>query len=230
MFVIIIHGDNIAASRQKLTHVIAEAKEKGSVIVHLDAKTLTRATLESAVSAQSLFSQPTLVVIEGLFSLPVSKKRSELIAFVGAADVSVVLWDKKEVTKTQLKNFPSAQSLVFKSSSFLFKWLENVSSQPSSLELFHQACEHDGAEMCFVMLQRQLRLLIQAKENHPIVGPPFVVNKLKQQAARFTLPQLLQLHRRFLELDWQQKTSQSRLSLQQNLDLLLLSLFEKSFS
>ena len=80
----------------------------------------------------------------------------------------------------------------------------------------------EGAEpfYLFSMFVRQFRLLIQVKEmaeagERPagmaaqLRMPPFVVDKLAQQAQGFTLPQLEQIYGRLLEIDVQTKTGQA---------------------
>lgn len=80
----------------------------------------------------------------------------------------------------------------------------------------------EGAEpfYLFTMFVRQFRLLIQVKEM-AVAGerpatmaaqlrlPPFVANKLAQQAAGFTLPQLEQIYARLLQIDVETKTGQA---------------------
>ncbi len=54
--------------------------------------------------------------------------------------------------------------------------------------------------------------------------PPFMAAKLRRQLQTFTEQQLLQLHRKLLELDLEQKTSRQPLSLAAQLELLLATM------
>ena len=81
---IILHGDNTVSSRNELAKLLSQAKEHDTEIVRIDAKSLTRATLESSLGEQDLFGTPKLIVIETLHSLPKSKKKNELVELVAA--------------------------------------------------------------------------------------------------------------------------------------------------
>ncbi|MEJ2748176.1 MAG: hypothetical protein P8183_09760, partial [Anaerolineae bacterium] len=72
----------------------------------------------------------------------------------------------------------------------------------------------------FIMIVRQIRLLIQAKEladegqRPPAISKAmnvhsFVANKLYQQAQQFSLPQLEQIYRHLLEVDVGVKTGRN---------------------
>lgn len=230
----ILHGENTVQSRNTLFQYISEAKTKNTQVTHLDAKTLTLSLLEQALGNTNLFAEPQLLIIEELHSLPKSKKKDELIEYIGHSasmdGIEVVLWEKRDLTATMLKKFPTARADQFKLSSTLFIWLDQLSGQKNplqvkkNLELFHKALQNDGDFMCFSMLTRQIRLLIQAQENNFAAMAPFMIGKLKKQSATFTLDQLLALHHKLLIIDLNEKTSNSRLSLGQELELLLIGL------
>lgn len=242
---LIIHGENTIKSRDKLTSLVQAARAAKLDVLRLLGKELTLAVLEEAFAASSLFGTDKIIVIEELHSLPKSGKKEQLIAAVGEqASIesqsgtglvalgsttlpAIILWEKRQLTPTMLKKFGKAQSEEFKSSSVLFKWLDGfgVSRDKSGqLKELHQIYDQDGAEFLFAMLARQVRLLLSAKDDGQLKGAPFIVTKLKKQAAAFGLEKLLQLHSQLLEIDRQQKTSATRLTLQQQLDLLVLSL------
>jgi len=78
--------------------------------------------------------------------------------------------------------------------------------------------------MCFVMLARQIRLLIKIKDGSIPPGPPFMIAKLKKQAQDFTLEKLLKIHDQLFMIDQAAKTSGSFFTLGQELDLLTVNL------
>ncbi len=224
---LIIHGDNIIQSRQKLKEVLDQARQTGLEIIRVEAKNLTEAALEELLGATDLFGTGNFIIIEGLHSLPRSKKKDALIERVASHQTdNLVLWEKRSLTKTMLKKFPQAKTEEFKSSSATFKWLELLGTpkQKQKLELLHQGIAADSDYFCFIMLIRQIGLLIQVKDGGKIAGPPFVVQKIKSQAAKLTLAQLLEVHEKLYRLDLRQKTSKSPLNLAQELDLITLSL------
>jgi|SRR5579859_952925 len=226
---IILHGENTVLSRNTLFQLIADANAKHQRVVRLEAKQLDLPTLEIALGGESLFGEEKVIVVEELHSLPTSKRKDELIKFLGSANAhSLILWEKRDLTPTMLKKFPGAKQEQFKVTNALFKWLDSLSGNTKqniqSLSLLHQALEKDGDFMCLSMLIRQTRLLISAKENHLEGMPPFMIGKTKKQAASFSLEQLLKIHHQLLQMDIEEKTSASNMSLAQKLELLVVTL------
>lgn len=232
---IIIHGDHTAASRIKLVEIIDSVKKAGIKIQRLEAKSLTLAQLENALQSHDLFGSNRTVVIEGLHSLPKSAQKNALITMVTKSPVDIILWEQRELTKTMLKPFSKAEVHVFKVAKTIFSWLDSLTgdhhdggagkgNNERSVKLFHQALQQEDVVFLFIMLARQVRLLIQVKDGGQIAGPPFMISKLKKQANTFSLDQLLVIHRKILELDVGMKTSSNTLTLVQELDLLHLGL------
>jgi hypothetical protein len=232
----ILHGENTLQSRNQLLKYTAAAREQGKLIQHVDAKSLDRPSLEQLLGSESLFAEPKLIVIEELQSLPKSKKKDELIDMLGqragesSETIELIVWEKRDLTATMLKKFPSAQTEQFKLSSSLFTWLDSLSGQKNTaqtkrmIELLDKALQSDGDFMCFSMLTRQIRLLIQTKDNALGNMAPFMIGKLKKQGTTFTFDQLLNIHHRLLTLDTQQKTSTTRLSMSQELEVLMVEM------
>jgi hypothetical protein len=232
----ILHGENTTQSRNQLFAAISAAKQGNMQIVQVDAKSLDRVLLEHILGSDSLFAEEKLAIISELHTLPKSKRKDELIEMLAqhaagtGTTTEIILWEKRDLTATMLKKFPTAKLEHFKLSSTLFTWLDTISGQKSAphmtkmIELFHKAVITDGDFLCFSMLIRQARLLIQAKEGQVGSMPPFMIGKLKKQTETFSLPQLLSLHHKLLIIDATQKTSQSRLNLTQELELLLVTL------
>lgn len=224
---VILHGENVVKSREKLVSMIEEAKAAGKEIERLNAKQLTLADLETSLQKTSLFGTEQVVIIEELHSLPRSKKKNQLIEIVSQANVEVILWEKRDLTKTMLKQFPKATVEHFKLTNSLFSWLDVFNPKTPTdkhLKLLHKAQQANGEQMCFMMLARQIRLLIQLKDGGRPAGPPFVINKLTNQARDFSLDQLLKLHQQLYTIDMAAKTSASYLTLGQQLDLLAANL------
>jgi len=238
----ILHGESIVQSRNSLVVLEATAKEASKQIQSINAKNLDLPILEQLLGSENLFAEPQLLVIEELHSLPKSKKKDALIEMLGnfanASDTSsgnsgggaesteVILWEKRELTPTMLKKFPGARADQFKLSSALVSWLDSCGGNDKNrqMQLLEKALVSDGDFMCFSMLARQVRLLIQAKDGGVIAGAPFVISKLKSQCRAFSIDQLLQLHSQLLKIDLGQKTSSSKFNLAQELELLVVGL------
>lgn len=231
---IIIHGENTINSRQKLIEVIDLAKNQKQEIVRQESKTLNEAELEEILGSSDLFGTQKTIIIEGLHSLQTSKKKKLLIQMVANSELhNIVLWEKRSLTKTMLKQFAKTnnqsglEDYEFKASKTLFAWLDLLgkkNTQTQKLQLLHEAIEKDGEYFCFIMLIRQFRLLIQAKTGEKIGGAPFMIAKLNKQAQQFNLEELLSTYKELLEMDYAQKTSKGLLSMNQWLDLLSIKL------
>ncbi len=76
---IVLHGDNTAQSRVRLYDLVAELEKKGKEVAKCSGSELTSDELEQNVGSTDLFGNSKAVVIEKLFSLPVSKKNQALI-------------------------------------------------------------------------------------------------------------------------------------------------------
>ncbi|MCA9370008.1 MAG: hypothetical protein H6774_04750 [Pseudomonadales bacterium] len=225
----ILHGEHIGNSRTKLQELIDQARKNNTTLERLEAKQLSVAELEQALGSTSLFGGNTLCIIEGLHSLPRSKKKTQLITMIAGADVPVVLWEKRALTNTMLKQFSTAKVEEFKLSKALFSWLDMIGQKPlpTTLAKYHEALSQEDEYFCFVMFIRQIRLLIQAKDGAKITGPPFMVAKITKQAAHFSKKQLLEIHGALSELDLAGKTSALVLPLSSELDLLQIKLYSQ---
>lgn len=220
---IILHGENIIKSRERLVELIEVAKKAGKDVERLSANKLKPAELENALQKTSLFGTEQVVVIEELHSLPRSAQKNLLIKIVSEANVDVLLWEKRTLTPTMLKAFPNAIGEQFKLTNSLFAWLDAFSpltEKTHYMKLAAAAQHANGEQMCFVMLVRHIRMLIQIKDGSTPAGPPFMISKLKKQAMGFSMKQLLGLHTQLFTIDLNSKTSGSFLTLGQELDLL----------
>jgi len=226
---LILHGENIIASRQKLVTSIQNYTDKGFELFHLEAKNLDVPTLEEKLGSTNLFGNQHGVIIEGLHSLPISARKKTLIKMLSATKTALILWEKRSLTPTMLKPFAGAMILEFKPTNQLFKWLDELSPMPTSFKtqstLLQKALYQDGAELCFFLLIRQVRMLLSSKSGVAIQGAPFMISKISRQSQKYSLPELLQLHQQLYLLDLRQKTSQLRGSLALELDLLMRGMY-----
>ena len=225
----LIHGDNQLLSRQALITELEQAKKQQMLIFRLEAKTLQFAQLETAITGQDLFASPSCLVIEGLLSLPKSALQAKLIEFVCAhhQPLKIILWEPKELGKVALRPFLAAEAEIslFKPTDTLFAWLDSLSIPYSTSMMQKQrlAFKENEVELCFALLIGRIRLLIQIADGETPKGAPFYIQKLRTQAQRFSVTQLLAVHQKLVAIDWRQKTSTSMLDLASELDLLWLT-------
>ena len=222
----LIHGDNEAKARILLVDLIKKAKLQQRSVLSLEGSKLSEGDLETALGSNSLFGETPLVVIEHLLAGVRSKKKTALIEMVAHANTDVIVFENKTLSAAALKQLPTAIVSAFPIANSLFAWLDDLgSSAPTSkkITLLRQALEQEDTFLCFAMLSRQLRLLIQVCTNTPVAIAPFMLTKLKRQAANFSLPTLLKLHTKLYELDLASKQSAKPLDLRQELELLSIS-------
>lgn len=232
---LVLHGEHEIKSRQFLIDQVEVAKKIGKNIVWLDGKKLTTAELESAVGSNSLFGTPQTIIIEQLFSGPKSKRKDELIAWIKTISdratypqTDLILWENKTLTTAQLKNFPKAKLELFRLSNAVFSWLDKFSpslvDKTQLLKYLQQAIKAESADFCFIMLQRQVRMLIQAKDQCLPPTAPFMMTKIRDQASSFSQIQLITLHEKLFEIDRRLKNGLSPANLSQELEVLMLKL------
>lgn len=224
----ILHGENIVASRNKMVELIAQAKATNKTVERLEAPQLNPGFLESKMVKQDLFGTQQIIIIQELHSLPRSKQKTTLIELVAKNNIEVILWEKRKLTPTMLKKFPRAKVLKFPLSNALFSWLDSLNgrqkNKKAQLETFHAVLKNEDPYLCMIMLARQIKFLITAKEGGKISGAPWMAQKIIRQSQNFSLKQLLSIHQRLFTIDIKQKSSHKLLELEQELDLLLLSM------
>ncbi len=211
----IFHGDNYVLSRQALNQSLTQTPER------FDAKHLTEETLTQALESNSMFKDDKIFVIENLLTSPRSQLKEKLIKIIlNNAGQNIFLWEKKALSPAVKKQFAKAAIKEFKLPASLFNFLDNL-----TLKNFHLALVNNPAELIFYLLHRRISQLIQALDDPTsLKGAPWQLGKLKNQAKKYSLDQLLNFHQKLLTLDEQVKTSQTVLSLTGCLDLLLLEL------
>lgn len=216
---ILIHGDNHVASRAELLSQIEKLSGSHS-IVRIDAKQLTRAMLEETLGAQSLFGSTSAVVIEGLHSLPHSHKRTEFIRLLTDSGFEpLIVWEQKKLTKKQISTLTPTSEKVFPVSKALFTWLSQLgvpAPKEKQRNMLFTALEQEDEYLCFIMIARQIRILLNAKTGGPVQG---FRSKIMSQAKYWSVPQLIALHTRLLEHDVAYKSGQSKINWKVILDL-----------
>jgi DNA polymerase III delta subunit len=221
---ILIHGNNIVASRNKLNDLVENFSGE---LIRFDGGKLKLGDLKQGLESTSLFGQEKMVVVENLFSRRPSKEKEAIIKYLKENQpTGLIIWEGKKIDGRSLTSFSKAKIFKFELQSVIFRFLDSLApgNEKSSLGLLHQCLKNDTPEIVFYMLARQIRLLLMARD----MGQQglenmasWQKNKLVSQAKKFSFEQLHQLHRQLLKIDWEQKTGQSVLPLKSTLDLLI---------
>lgn len=228
--IILLHGDNIEASRDELNRLKAEAK--GKEIRQLDGKSADKTSLTQAFESGSMFGGDTVVIIENLFSKLGKKIKltEELASIIKTAPEStdIVLWEDKEVGATVTKNLgPKAQIKIFKTPVIIFQFLDGLrpGNAGTLLTLFEQLVSSEPSEVVFVMIVRRMRLLMMLKDN---VTPDGIVSwqagRLTNQAKLFTMEKLVDMYKKLLEIEVSIKSGSSPFQLKELLEQWIITL------
>lgn len=227
---IILHGENIIASRQKLKEEIELFKKKeNGEILRFEGNDINLITLRQALDSLSLIEGNKLIVLENLFSGRKSKEKEKIIDYLKKNNPNnLLIWEGKKIDGRSLASFKN-KTLKFDLPVIIFRFLDSLLPNNSqvSLNLFHQCLNQDPPEILFYRIIKQFRLLILATD----LGPKGLEameswrqQKLINQGQKFGLNRLLKIYRQFLEIDYRQKTGKSPFNLVSELDLLLASL------
>ena len=225
----LIHGDNVVASRELRFKVVEKAHKAGVEVVALDGKKLELVDLMQALGSASLFGDDRLVVIDGLMARPASKARKEILGWLATADTkpeSLVMWEGKSVTAAQSKKLNPKQVQEFKLPKVLFNFLDSIrpNNAKGLLAMLSSVRQTEADELVFVMIARQVRLLLAVKTGDGAKLPAWQRNKLSRQASLFELGALKRLQRRLVEIDHSLKTGNAPLTLPETLDILMLEI------
>lgn len=225
----ILHGDHEVAVSTERSKIISVARQAGKDVVFLDGKKLAAQDIAIALGSDALFAAEKLIVIDRFFIIPKGARREECVTLLTkdvSSSIDILLCEMKPLTAIQAKVFPSATIRPFMLPKLLFAWVEGVGSVPlaRSLEQFHAVLEHEDAFVCWSMLIRQVRFLLAFACDGTCLGAPFMRAKLQSQARAFSLEKLKALHTKLLLIDERQKTSGSKLTLTQEIDLFLAEL------
>ncbi len=223
----ILHGDDQVKVRQAYSALLTAQKNAGVVIKQVNAKELDRSLLEQMCGTQDLFASKTLLSIEGLFSLPKSAKKEELLSWLHDhpnENIEVVCVEQKAVSAAALKQFPDADARIFKLPMLVFQFVDSIgiADAQTTLVQFRTICQTQDVEFVFAMIIRHIRSLIAFVSDGSYEGTPFGRKKIERIARSWTIDRLLQFHTQLVHIDDSLKHSRNSLTLTQEIDRLLL--------
>jgi hypothetical protein len=222
--IFVYSGDDIVSSRKAFLEHLEGLKKDNLEVVRKIGKDLTAEGLELLSSPTSLFGEKRVLAIESLLSGQKSKDRDNLIRIVSSLRYPIVLWENKDFSKTEQLKYSGFVFKDFKLPALMFHFLESIvpGQGTTNLTMFRKTIETVDVNFLFLMLVRQVRLLILAKEKKDVLKlPPWQKAKLQKQASPFTEEALLLIYKKLLQINFQQKTSGSPYSLENLLELLL---------
>lgn len=226
----IIHGDDIASSRNYLQTI----KEKFPESRTIAGPAVDLTLLAQLFDSDNLFTTTKTVIIEEL--LTKKKQASEFSYLLEAinkhsADNAIYLWESKEVAKTIVNKFPGAQNQLYKLPQSLFQFLDSISpkNKKQALVLFHKTIITTEQELIFYMLIRHFRLMLALYDSEAAIDEvkrmsPWQKDKIKRQAALFSKEELSEAMQQLHIIDFEQKTGATPSALSASIDIFLLNL------
>ncbi len=226
----IIHGDNVASSRQ---YYLEQKKQSPSPVV-FDGKSLELSDLLQSFEGGNLFQDDKTIFIEDLLSTRKDSKDTQdiLVYLEKNIDKPVFLWESKDVSRHKSPLFKKAIQKTFNFPKEIFLFLDSLQPRnPQQVGMFHRILKHLEAEAVFYLLVRQFRLLLAITD--PLMSEidevkrlaPWQLTKLKKQARLFTLNELKNIYKKLYEIDLAQKTGANEsVPLAQSIDFLLLEI------
>ena len=173
-----------------------------------------------------------MVVIEAFISNAKKREKrfaqivSQLIDAPDAADV--ILYERKEIDKTTVAKLGSnTKVFLFKTPVVIFQFLDSLRPgyAKQTLPLLHMVLAHEAAELVFTLLIRRVRQLIELKDNMTPDGlQSWQAARLTATARHFTMDELIDMHRRLVEMDIAIKSGSSPFTLAQHLEQFTVSL------
>lgn len=220
----ILHGEDQVKLREYMLQLIEEAKREGLEVLDIDWKKSNESGLILAARSQGLISLGQLIVVENFFQ---NNKSSLKILEDLIFDSAYLFLSNKTLTTSQLKGLQKKFVIQgFPIPKSIFRFLDSLApgNIKQSIIVFEQSKKED-AEFILVMLLRQVRLLIWAKDDSKTLNfPSWQKDKFISQASKFTSVQLRVLHTKLLKLDIMNKKSQLPENLRNSLELLVASI------
>jgi hypothetical protein len=226
--ILIIHGEDLASSRQHYLTQKGKAKNK----VEFMGNKLTLPELIQSMSGGSLFNEEKSIFIENLLGNKKLSDTKEIIDYIkkNHKNFEIYLWENTELSKTILSQFSNSTIKIFKLPQNLFAFLDNIKPKnKNNIMSFHKALENSNEELIFFMLIRQFRLMLSIFSggnsiDEPKRLAPWQKEKFKRQANLFTEQEIIGALKKLHEIDYAQKSGLSNLSLIQAIDIFLLEI------
>lgn len=226
----ILHGEDITSSRNEF--VKEKEKYKGRILSFEDG--INPETIIQETEGGALFGDLEAVFIENLISGETNKKKlkesSEILGKIHS-QIPVIIWEKKELGKTDLSVFPKAEVKIFKFPKVIFSFLDSIEpgKGESLIKLFHESLKASNENLILFMIIKRLRILIAISSGDGKIDEvkylaPWQEGRLKSQAKKFTEENLIKSYRNLYEIDLASKTGQLGKTLIQALDFWLLDI------
>jgi len=234
----IVHGDDVAQSRNYFLKLKHPSKDGQKNVISYDANKITITDLIQNVEGSDLFNSAKKIFIEGFLSKTKRKDATvkRILDFIikNSDESDFMLWEEKEISKRDLFIFKNATIKTFKLPKNIFIFLDNLrpNNTRQLLNLFHKMLnENVSEELILFMLQKRFRLLLSFCDPSETANSEEVTKlaswqsvRLINQAKLFKLDTLKKIYQKIYKIELGQKTGTLPLSLSQSIDFLLLEM------
>lgn len=225
----LIHGDNQEQSRSILNEI--KHSLKGRDIRELNGGAIDQTSLSQALESQSLFGQDTLVIIENLYS-KLSNRRNlfrNLCSIISRTSIhtDMIIWEDREWPKGFIKLLGKIIERLCKISPIIFLFLDEIRPQNAKnmLTLLKSTLKESTPEQIFFMMVRRNRQLLMMKDGViPDTFKPWQIRKLQGQLRHFNKEQLVNLHKKYLDIEYSVKSGKSPMQLTSHIRRVLIDI------
>jgi len=224
----VIHGDDTASSRTYFN----DQRDNNSIF--FDAKELNIDDFQNEIRGNNLFTSDKKIFLENIYSQKAKKNHDKILELLknSPKDLNVYVWENKEIPLKSLKEFPDYRNQLFKINQNIFGFLDRLKpGNQESVILFHLALENSDANIIFFMIIRQFRLMIAITDTTSSKNideikrlAPWQKSKLTAQANLFGIEKLKIIYKKLYKIDKNIKTGGTKLTLEQNIDILLFDI------
>ncbi len=222
--IFVFSGEDIISSRKAFLEYLDSLKSKDYEVVRINGKDASEETLILNSAQNSLFGQKKLLAIDCLLSGKKFKENEKILNTLNSLECDIIIWENKDFSKADQLKYQGFVFKNFKLPQVLFTFLDAITpgNTENNLRLFQNTVESVDASYLFLMFIRQIRLLILASDKNDLLKlAPWQKSKLQKQAKYFSLVKLKEINQKLLQIDFNQKTSQTPFPLEHQLELLL---------
>lgn len=220
-------GEDLVASRKNFSSQKEKLIKEGYEEIFLDKNNINFEILENIFSNTGLFGNKKLLCTENFLGDKKSKDKDKIIEKLSSfKDAKILIWENKEITQAEKNKYDNFKFFNYKIPSSVFKFLEGIKPKnpQNNLFLLKNALINGDESFIFLMLGRQFKNLILAKEDQLAKMPEWQKVKLKVQSNQFEINELINNINKLLIIDKNQKTSNSPYNLSSELELLVLNM------
>lgn len=218
------------ALQHKANQLLDQAREQNKTLLNFRAGHDSLSTLRDQLGTQTMFGQPRWWKVTDLIKMRSRRDRQTIVELFSNSPEDVMVVVNGELTTAQKKLFTKNWQLQeFKLPKVFFQFTEAIGVQPLHQvhQLLQQSLQQKNEWELHALLARQFRLLLATKTGAPVKAPPFTKPKLKKQASKLELQQIINALHTLFATETAIKTGQNHLSWEQQIDRLLVKIYDE---